>query len=120
MPYIVDVEARACRDVVERAVAGVAKELGAAAPTRLAGPVGAVDQKHVLPAVVVEVDKRRAGAERLGQVLLPERAVVVGEATPAAAVTSVEADRWRRLARAGPWHDGHHAGAAIAKAEEQR
>jgi len=46
---------------------------------RLSGPGGAVDEQDVLASVVVEVEERGAGAQRLGQVLLAEGAVVVGE-----------------------------------------
>src|SRR5690606_2853246 len=57
----------------------VAVQTAAAPLRRLARPARAVHEQQVLIAVAVEVEERRAGAERLGQVLPAERAVVVDE-----------------------------------------
>ena len=54
----------------------------------MTGPVHAVDEQDVLPAVVVVVEERAAGAERLGQQLAAVGAVVVTERQPGRPVTS--------------------------------
>ena len=67
------------RDVGERPVAIVVVQRRIRRWSRVTGPVRRVDEEDVLPSVVVDVDERGAGAQRLGQVLLAERAAVVAE-----------------------------------------
>ena len=74
-----DVEAGGARDVGERAVAVVAIEAQRRALPLVPGPVHAVDEQDVLPAVGVVVEERAAGAERLGQQLAAVGAAVVAE-----------------------------------------
>ena len=93
-------EPRRARDVGERAVAVVVVQREIRLRPRPARPVRRVDQQEVLPAVVVVVEKRAAGSQRLGQVLLPERAVVVGEAD--AGGRGDVGERQRRRDRACP------------------
>ena len=45
----------------------------------VSGPVGAVDQQNVLPAVAIVVKKGAAGAQRLGQEFSAEGSAVVLE-----------------------------------------
>ena len=59
-PVHLDVEPRRARDVGERAVAVVAVELQRRALALVAGPVHAVDQQDVLPAVGVVIEERAA------------------------------------------------------------
>ena len=74
-----DVEAGGARDVGERAVAVVAVEAQRRSLPLVPGPVHAVDEQDVLPAVAVVVEERAARAERLGQELAAVRAAVVAE-----------------------------------------
>ena len=55
---------------------------------RVAGPVGAVDEEDVLPAVVVVVDEGDARAHGFREPFLAEGAVVVGEVDSGGAVMS--------------------------------
>ena len=64
-------------DVAEGSVAIVAIELERAALALVAGPVHAVHQQNIQPAVAVVVQKCAAGTHGLGQILGSERAAVV-------------------------------------------
>ena len=105
----------------KRAVAAIAKQPAAAGSIRgLARPVGAVDQQDVLAAVVVDVEEGGAGTQRLGQVLLPERAVVVRETTgPRRFVMSTRRTHGRlaprRAASSQGANDGRPAAATRAR-----
>ena len=63
----------------EGAVAVVAVELQGAALALVAGPIHAVDQQNVQPAVAVVIQKGAAGAHGFGQILRAESAAVVAE-----------------------------------------
>ena len=78
-PIQLDVESRRPRDVGERTVPVVAKQAQRRSLALVTGPVHAVDQQDVLPAVGVVVEKRAARAERLRQQLAAVRAAVVRE-----------------------------------------
>src|SRR5262249_25571078 len=67
------------RYVCEGAVFVVVIERGERLALFVFGPVHRVDEQDVLPAVVIVIDKRTAGADRFGQILLSERAAVVFE-----------------------------------------
>src|SRR6266446_3803237 len=72
-----DVEAGAAGHVGECAIAIVAVEPKSGALTLVAGPVRAVDQKNVLPAVTVVVEERAAGAQGLWEQLAAISTAVV-------------------------------------------
>ena len=74
-----DVEPGAAGHVGEGAVAVVAVQPQRRSLALVAGPVHAVDEQDVLPAVGVVVEERAAGAERLGQELAAVGAAVVPE-----------------------------------------
>src|SRR5260221_12119854 len=57
-------------------------ELGRGVFLRVTRPVHAVYQENIRPAVVVVIDERDAGAERLRQEFLPEGSIVMHEANP--------------------------------------
>src|SRR5258707_2482836 len=76
------VEPSFVRYVGERSVMIVVIELGRGVFLRVTGPVHAVYQENIWPAVVVVIDESDAGAERLGQEFLPERSIVMREANP--------------------------------------
>ena len=97
-----DVEARRARHVGERAVAVVAIEPQRRSLRRVARPVHAVDQQDVLPAVGVVVEKRAAGAQRLGQELAAVGAAVVAELEAGRAGDVDEAEAEVAPARAAP------------------
>ena len=78
-PVQLDVEARRARDVGERAVPVVAVQPQRRPLPLVTGPVHAVDEQDVLPAVGVVVEERAAGPERLGQQLAAVGAAVVAE-----------------------------------------
>ncbi len=67
-------------DVGEGAVVIVVVELGRGMFGGLAGPVGAVDEEDVGPAVVVVVDESDTGAHGFGKIFFAEGSVVVEEA----------------------------------------
>ncbi len=62
-----DIESCGFGDVGESAVAIVAIELQRGALAVVAGPVHAVDEQNVLPAVGFVIEKGAAGAESFGQ-----------------------------------------------------
>ena len=95
-----DVEAGAARHVGERAVAVVAVQAQRRPLALVAGPVHAVDEQDVLPAVGVVVEERAAGAERFGQQLAAVRAVVVPELHAGRGGDVDEAESRRRGRRA--------------------
>ena len=66
-------------DVGEGAVAVVAVEPHGGAPASMAGPVHAVDQQDIEPAIGIVVEEGAAGAHGFGQILRAECAVVVPE-----------------------------------------
>ncbi len=107
-PVKVRREARALGDIDECARSRISIELGAAGRGWLARPVRAVDEEQVLLPVVVEVEERRAGAQRLGEVLLSERAVVVREVHASRACDVGEADG-RAPGRQGPAEAGRQS-----------
>ena len=72
-----EIEARAFRNVRECAVAIVAIEAQGGTAALVAGPVGAVDQQDVEPAIAIVVEKGAAGAECFGQVFGAESPAVV-------------------------------------------
>src|SRR5258706_15423586 len=72
------------------------------------GKVRAVHQQNVGIAVVVVVNERAAGPERLRQPLLPEGAVVVLEADSRALRDVAEPDRRTRLRRRHLRENGNH------------
>ena len=81
-----DVESGARGHVGESAVAVVAIEAQRGAAAELvAGPVHAIDEKNVLPAVAVVIEKGAAGAESFGQQFSAECAAVVLEVDAARA-----------------------------------
>ena len=57
----------------------IAKEMQRGGPAVLPRPVHAVGEKQILPAVAVVVDECDARTQRFRQILLSERAGVVGE-----------------------------------------
>ena len=75
-----DVEAGAARDFGKRAVAIVAVERKSRAAGLVTGPIGAVDEENVLPAVFVEIENSDAWAEGFGKVFAAESTAVVDEA----------------------------------------
>jgi hypothetical protein len=78
-PIQLDVEASSAGDVGKRPVPVIAIEAQGRALGLMSGPVHAVDEKDVLPAVGVVVDERAAGSQRLGQELPAVGATVVTE-----------------------------------------
>ena len=74
-----DIETGAGGYVGEGAVAVVAVEPKRGAGFLVSGPVGTIDQKNVLPAVAIVVEKGAAGAESFGQELSAEGSAVVLE-----------------------------------------
>ena len=74
-----DVETGSTRDIRERAVAIVAIQAQGRALLRVPGPVHAIDEQDVLPAVAVVVEEGAAGTKGLGQQRAPIGAVVVAE-----------------------------------------
>ena len=102
-PVHLHVEAGGARDVGERAVAVVAIQRERRPLPLVPGPVHAVDEQDVLPAVGVVVEERAAGAERLGQQLAAvARRCCAGTARPAAAVTSTKRKPAAAAARDAP------------------
>ncbi len=79
MPYISTSRPGRAGHIGERAIAIVAVKVHGAALLHMAGPVHAVDQQDILPAIVVVVQKRATRPQRFRQVLLPKRAAVVME-----------------------------------------
>jgi len=94
-PVHLDVEARGARDVGERAVAVVAVEAERGALPRVTGPVHAVDEQNVLPAVGVVVEKRAARSQRLRQELAAVGAAVVAKPEARRGGHVGEAEAWR-------------------------
>src|SRR5579859_1670569 len=74
-----DIQTRALGYVGEGAVSIVVVEAQCGALPLVARPVHAVDEDDVLPAVVIVIQKRAAGAQCLGQIFAAERAAVVLE-----------------------------------------
>ena len=72
-------QAGARGDIGERAVAVVAVEPHGGALAAVIGPVHAVDQQNIEPAIAIVVEERAAGAHGLRQALGAERAAVVME-----------------------------------------
>src|SRR5262249_52816611 len=95
-----DVEARRLRDVGERAVPVVLEQLQRGSLRCVPRPVDAVHAQNVLPAVVVVVEERAAGAERFGQQLASVGAAVVDEAQSGRRGDVREAERRFRRASA--------------------
>src|SRR6266481_9424006 len=77
-----DVESHFVRHVGERAVMIVVIKLGRRMLQNMAGPVRAVHQKNVRPAVVVIVNKGHARSHRFRKEFLPESAIVMDESNP--------------------------------------
>src|SRR5258708_6881024 len=77
-----DVESCSVRHISERAVVIVVIKLGRRMLQNMAGPVHAVRQKNVRPAVVVIVNKGHARSHGFRQEFLPESTVVVNESNP--------------------------------------
>ena len=78
-PVHLDIQARGARDVRERAVAVVAIEREGRSLPGVAGPIHAVDEQDVLPAVGVVIQEGAPGAERFRQELAAVCAAVVRE-----------------------------------------
>src|SRR5207253_9466769 len=70
---LLDVKPRAFGDIGKSAVAIVAVETQGRAPALVAGPVHAIDEQNVLPAVGVVIQKRATRAERLRKQLAADR-----------------------------------------------
>ena len=96
-------QAGALGHVGEGAVAIVAVELEGAALALVAGPVHAVHQQDVEPAIAIVIEKRAAGPHGLGQILGAERAAVVMEvdARRGGDIGQPEAQARRRAGSAG-------------------
>jgi hypothetical protein len=112
-----DVETRAARHVRKRAVAVVAVQTERRSLPLMPGPVHAVDEQNVGPAVGVVVDERAAGAERFGQQLPAISAAVMAKADAGCGRHIGEAETRRGLRRRLceqrlPVCRGRHAGTA--------
>ena len=107
-PVQLDLQSGRLGHIGEPAGALVAIEPREGPRRRLPGPRAAVYEQEVLPAVVVVVEECRARAERLGQELLPERAVVVREGDAGAAGDVDETKGRSRLGRNHHRGGGHH------------
>ena len=77
-----DVESRFVRYVGERAVVIVVIELGRRVLLNVAGPVHAIHEKNVRPAVVVIVNEGHTGSHGFGKKFLSEGGIVVHEMDP--------------------------------------
>jgi hypothetical protein len=73
------IQSGAAGDIGERAVAVIAIEPKRAAPAFVAGPVHPIDEQDVLPAIVIVIEKRAAGAQSFRQEFGAERAAIVME-----------------------------------------
>src|SRR5467141_8337 len=81
-PEHLNVESCFVSYVSESAVMIVVIELGRRVLLNMAGPVHAVHEKNVRPAVVVVVNEGNTGSHGFGEEFLPERAMVVNEVDP--------------------------------------
>ena len=72
-----DVEAGVSGDVRESSIAVIVIKTKCGAGFLVSGPVGAIDQQNVLPAISIVVEKSTTRAKRLGQKLSSKRAAVV-------------------------------------------
>ena len=107
-----DIEAGAARHVGKCAVAVVAEQAQRRPPARVAGPVHAVDQQDVQPAIGVVIEKCAPGPERFGQQPATVGAVVVLEIYAGGAGDIGESEpRRRSLAVGRTWPGGGQAGA---------
>src|SRR5260370_12693324 len=77
-----DVEARLVRYVRERAVMIVVIELGCRVLLNMAGPVHAIHEKNVRPAVVVIINESHARSHGFPQEFLPTNPFVVTHSNP--------------------------------------
>jgi len=77
-----DGQPRFVRHVGERAIVIVVIELRRGMLADVTGPVHAVDQENVGPAVVIVIDEGHAGAHSFGEIFFAEGAVVVHEMDP--------------------------------------
>jgi hypothetical protein len=89
MPYISTASPARSVTSLKGSVAIVAVELQRAALALVAGPIHAVDQQNVEPAVVVVIEERAARAQVSGRYLAPNAPLLWWKSMPAAPVTSV-------------------------------
>jgi len=66
-----EIQARAPRHIRKRAVAIVPVEPESGALALMSGPVRSVDEKNVLPAIAIVIEKCATGTQRLGRSLPP-------------------------------------------------
>ena len=74
-----DVETGGTSDVGEGAIAVVTVQVGSGPGALMAGPVHAVHQQNIEPAIVIVIEKSAAGSKSFGKIPGTERAVVVTE-----------------------------------------
>src|SRR5712664_2293505 len=74
-----DIQARASRYIRKRAVAIVPVKPERGAPAFVSGPVRSVDEKNVLPAIAIVIEKCATGTQRLGEERAAVNAIVVPE-----------------------------------------
>ena len=95
-PKHLDRQASFRRHVGESSVVIVVVERRMRRVIAMLGPIGAVHEKNVLPAVVVVIEKRNAGTHRLRQKFLSVSAVVVREMNSRGASDVFKVNRRRR------------------------
>ncbi len=94
-----EVEARLFCHILEGPVVLVVIKRGIGCECVMTGPVHAVHEENVLPAVIVVVEHAHAAAHGFGKVLLPERTAVVFEMNPCQRRDIDQANRPRRARR---------------------
>src|SRR6266446_6869221 len=101
-------EAARTRGIDESSFAGIAKEPQRGSLAFMAGPVHAVDEKDVLPAVAVVVEKRAARAQSLREQLATVGAAVMPEldSSRACNVGQPESDGRSEIRKCPSWRDG--------------